>query len=327
MSTQIINDAEVGRIRINSEDNGYEFQMITGNNIPVFLSCKRTIEDNKGVYVYDTSHMMSLSELAAIRPLGYSELCLLIFSLKLCQDAIADFLLSKNGLILKPEHIYYDRNKSLLQFAFFPGYDMETFTSFNALAEFLLMEIDYEDEKAVKLAYEIYAQVLNKNYELHKIVPEEDLVFTDSTVNKTENRKPNTKPNTKADSKVVARACYDTDNRADAKVRYVTDKKAVMSPNAINEYRHCHTVGTERLYDRSEHNIQHTYPRLSKLSVLCIILLVVFLLFFLMAWILCRNVLLWAFKDVRIMMVSVIFLTLLCYFPIINISDIRRSKS
>ena len=46
-----------------TDDKYYEFLMITGNEIPVFLSCSKIFLDETEQYVYDVNSMICLSEL------------------------------------------------------------------------------------------------------------------------------------------------------------------------------------------------------------------------------------------------------------------------
>ena len=47
--------------------------------------------------------------------------------------------------------------------------------SFSMLGEFLLSDIYYDDEDAVKLAYDIYASILNKDYDFIRLIPDKKI--------------------------------------------------------------------------------------------------------------------------------------------------------
>lgn len=151
----------------------YEFKMITGNDIPVFLHSDKHSVDGKTLYTYNTLGMINLKELSERNPLKYEELCQIIISLDRCVKYIDEFLLSLEGLILDPEYIFYDRKTKEIKYCFYPLNTNDVYKNYTTLTEFLLPAIDYDDEKAVSLAYEIYAMVLNKNYDLHKLIETE----------------------------------------------------------------------------------------------------------------------------------------------------------
>ena len=163
-------------IRDNPQDKDgkeYEIKMIKRNNIAVFLPLNELHIDNATAYEYDITSMTSLKELSERNPLKLEELIMLIDSLKECRESIKEYLLSKEGLILDPRYIFYDRKDKHLKFCFYPWNDTDEFGNYTQLAEFLLAGIDYSDELCVKLAYDVYAAVLNKNYELTKLIAEE----------------------------------------------------------------------------------------------------------------------------------------------------------
>lgn len=156
------------------DEKNYELCMMRENDIFPFLPFLRRREDNMERFLYDIGSMNSLSDLSKKSPLRLLELHMLIKSIKCCQSATSEYMLSEEGVILNPEYIFYDRNKKCLKFCFYPWNDTDVFKSYTKIAEFLLSSIDYNDEDAVKLAYEIYAETLNKNYGFENMITEEE---------------------------------------------------------------------------------------------------------------------------------------------------------
>lgn len=193
MNTCISKEINNGKLRISdglkhddSDEKNYEVLMITGNNIPVFLSCRKSFEDDTEKYIYDITSMTSLYNLAKIKSLTVLELNLLIESIIDCRKAIEDYLLSPEGLILDPEYVFFDRGEKKVKFCFFPWDEDDVYTSYTKMSEFLLSAIDYSDDKAVDIAYDIYASVLNKDYDFSKYIDRnekiEDLENDEDTV-------------------------------------------------------------------------------------------------------------------------------------------------
>ena len=164
---RIVNENEKADERL------YEYKMITGNNIPVFLSCKSVFENDAEIIEYNVNSMRSIEALSENNKLCYSELLMLIRTLKEAREAMSDYLLSKEGLELDPRLIFYDTKNKSLRYCFYPWEEMDQFVSYSKLSEFLLSAIDYQDEKAVDLAYKMYASVLNKDYEFEKLVKDD----------------------------------------------------------------------------------------------------------------------------------------------------------
>lgn len=156
-----------------TDERYYEYKMITGNNIPVFLSCKSVFENDVEIIEYNINSMRSIESLSENNKLCYTELLMLVRTLKEARETISDYLLSKEGLELDPKLIFYDTKNKSLRYCFYPWEEMEQFASYSKLSEFLLSAIDYQDEKAVDLVYKMYASVLNKDYEFEKLVKDE----------------------------------------------------------------------------------------------------------------------------------------------------------
>ena len=164
-----------------TDDKNYEFLMITGNEIPVFLSCSKLILDDKEQYIYDVNSMICLRELASKKSLTSDELIILVESICSCQDMIKSYLLSPEGLILDPDFVFFERNRRTFKYAFFPWDNEDTYSSYTKMAEFLLAAIDYSDEQAVDMGYDIYASILNKDYDLSRFIKREsDKAVTES---------------------------------------------------------------------------------------------------------------------------------------------------
>lgn len=166
-------DREAGKLILAIADsaddqNLYEYEMLAENEIPEFLFYRKRYVDDGNELVYDISSMISIKELSDRMPLRNVELCMILHSLTECRKAIEEYLLTPEGLILNPEYIFYDVYHKRINYCFYPDYGKDMFLSYREFADYLLLSIDYDDEAAVKLAYDVYAAVLNKDYQLEK---------------------------------------------------------------------------------------------------------------------------------------------------------------
>ena len=149
----------------------YEEIMISENDIPVFLKCRQNYINDIEQTEYDVQSMVSLVDLARVRPLNISELTMIVESISECKDAVEEYLLSLEGLTLNPEFVFYDKTDKKLKFCFNTYNDNDIFSSFMSIGEFLVSAVDYKDEEAVKLAYDIYAAIINKDFDLKRLIP------------------------------------------------------------------------------------------------------------------------------------------------------------
>lgn len=266
----VIND-----INISNNEKEYEYRMITGNDIPVFLRCEIRSEDEKESVIYNIDGLISLKELSERNKLKYEEIGLLVLSIRDGMNAVRDYLLSWDGLILNPEYIFYNPDEMSVKFCFYPNSSIDVFANYTKLSEYLLLFTDYDDDSAVKLVYEIYAAVLNKKYDLYNLISDEHIL----------------------------------NNASDT-----------IKQNEEDREGYTETMQHTKM-------LQHTaVTKLSMLSVVCIFILVITISTFVMALFIKPKPLINLFHNTRVSMCFVIFVSLLIYFPVMNISDMNRTR-
>lgn len=286
-----------GLLHDDYDEKAYEMKMLTGNEIPVFLSFKKSYEDEKEVYVYDVTSMTSLQDLTRIQQLKIQELKLLVESLDECRKAVCEYLLSSEGVILDPEYVFFDRSTKKIKYCFFPWNDTDVFSSYQKIGEFLLSAIDYSDSSAVDAAYEIYASILNKDYELSKYVS----VSEDSLVED------------------VANNNYSID---DNEYRNPPDSLR-NTPGSLlrNDMPEQDTT-----YERDTSYARDANLHLSTVSIICLTTFVIIIIILICLLLYSRRLFLTLFCNTRIMVIGVLVASFLLYFPIMNFSDINRLK-
>lgn len=272
----------------------YEIDMLKENIIPVFLECDSRFENGEEYYAYNISSMISLEDYSKMTPLRYEELCILIKSLTDSRNAIDEFLLSPDGVVIEPDYIYYDKSKYLIRFCFYPWNTFDIHNSYTRLTEFLLLAVDYDDEKAVKLAYEIYAAVLNKDYELEKYIDYNDL-FIGATV----------------DNKIK----YEKEKQNNPNVEYM-----IADSN--------HEIVKEKTYEKTdmspiEYREKQRPKHFSAFSVFCIVLLIVISILFAVIYCINRDIVINYLQNMRVMTGLILIISFLIYFPLMNIVDIK----
>lgn len=159
----------------------YEEIMIAENDISAFLSYEKTYIDNVEKYEYDIDSMISLVDYARIRSLAYTEITMIVNAVSDVREAVFEYLLSMEGLTLNPEYIFYDKIKKILKFCFNVKSSNDIYATYLQLGEFLLSAVNYDDDEAVMLVYDIYAATLNKDYEFKKLIKEKTTNTTDSS--------------------------------------------------------------------------------------------------------------------------------------------------
>jgi len=283
------------KIGIENINGNYEYRMLEENNIPVFLPFRVKNEDGNTTLVYDMTSMTSLKELSLRRPLRYIELCMIIDALLRCRKAVDEYMLTPSGVIMTPDNIYYDSYRKQLRFCFFPDKKEDLFKSYTELTEFILTAIDYSDDAGVKLAYEMYAAVLAKDYEFEKYADMGEYEKYMESV-----------------------------NREHIESRKVENKGQKEESKDQNNQRNQFRDDENRTGEIQSNN--YKVSRLSYLSVICITLLIAIIVVFLVLWITTPKIIRQFASESKTVTFSVLILSLLIYFPVINISDIRRAR-
>lgn len=167
----------------------YEMQMLLNNRISGLLDCKMELIDGKGDLYYEITSKQPLKRVYEKQKMTYNVLKELFQGLYDTILKMEEFLLPADSIMMEPEMIYVDLEKTKFYFCANPAIDKKE-TPLQALMEFLLDCIDYEDEKAVATAYEWYKKSGEENSSFMKIYQE---TFELRSYNKLEKEQENQK--------------------------------------------------------------------------------------------------------------------------------------
>lgn len=144
-------------------------QMLLQNDIRGVLRLEQRSIDNKSQYYYDVTGLQKLSELCRMQKLGKKELTNLLLGIANILEQGTVYFLEGDGFILNPEYIYVKisafRNmggngvrlkENGIQLCYYPGKGEDAGEQLNHLLEYLVNQVDYKDEEAVALIYELY---------------------------------------------------------------------------------------------------------------------------------------------------------------------------
>ena len=295
----------------NSDDEkSYERLMLIENNLRVFYPLSERIINDKTQWIYDIGTSLSIYELSKKAPLKYDELCLLVTALKEVRDTINEYLLSIEGLILDPEFVFYDRTEKRIRFCFYPWYADDVFPTYKLFSEFLLTAIDYSDQKAVDFAYEIYASILNKDYQVEKLIKDE--VSDKSSESQKIDDEKSKNVSTKDSSYVITESLCDS--------RRITTGNHLFDPHTMGYRETDNKIESKRMQGGTNE------LKLSKFSKTCITLFLLVALGLTYLFFFHRVLFLYFARNMKIMSAIVLFLCFLLYFPIMNMSDIIRAR-
>lgn len=142
----------------------FEVKMIFQNEIRGFLKSDIEVIDGKTNLLYDISSRQAFSKFFEISKMSFENLRTFIFAIKNLSKNLEEYLLDCNNIILKENCIFFDMTVTEFFFCYYPYYKGDFALEIKELMKRILKYVDYEDEKAIKLAYRLSDSVQNENF-------------------------------------------------------------------------------------------------------------------------------------------------------------------
>lgn len=152
-----------------AELKDWETKMVSQNHIEGFLFAESVNEDNTKRLWYDITGKQALEVLLETSELNYELLCMLVERIYKAVEKLQSFLLKEDDILLNSECIFIDHKTGEIFFCYYPGNEQSLPMAFARLTEYLLTRLNHKDEKAVKLAYDLYEQTRTDGYSLSAI--------------------------------------------------------------------------------------------------------------------------------------------------------------
>lgn len=151
--------------------DGADFRerMLMNNSIDGLLKFEINIVNNEKTYEYNILEMESLDTVCKKEKLKMAGLTTLLNDILQSVFCGREFMLAENDYILDPNLIFINKNGKT-HVAYYSGYAKPIRGQLQALAEFLMNNIDYTDEMAVLMAYTLYMKTKEENCSLEDIV-------------------------------------------------------------------------------------------------------------------------------------------------------------
>lgn len=141
----------------------YVYRMLLDNKIQGILPVTNRLQDGKELYCYEINSMQPLERLYERKNMSYEDIRNLIVSYTEAISHLEEYLLDDQGIVLDPDCIYYHAGEKRMQFVYFPYMIRSSKESFCNLTEYILMKTNHTDEKAVKVAYQLYKMAREDN--------------------------------------------------------------------------------------------------------------------------------------------------------------------
>lgn len=150
----------------------YPVRVIAANQLPGFLECKVHRLDGQVKFYYEITSRQSLSSMAERKKLGQRQIQALLKGLVQAFEAMGDYLLDVNALLLAEQYIYMDIETEEVFFCYMPLADRSLAAALRELSEYILKNLDHQDKEAVLWGYALYSQTTQDNYSVKTALQE-----------------------------------------------------------------------------------------------------------------------------------------------------------
>lgn len=144
----------------------FEKEILTRSSISGILPVNTTFADAATVCWYDITGMQAFDHALETEMMDSQMLTKFLVSLCGMLEQLESFLLDPGHLWFSQESIFKNNQDGSFWFCYCPEGKENITEGFQKLMEYLLTKIDHKDQRAVKMAYHIYDQVIKEGYSL-----------------------------------------------------------------------------------------------------------------------------------------------------------------
>ena len=150
-------------------EKNYRFHMLVENRIPGILKTEERETEEGSALAFDISSLTTLEEYCRGRTIKARELGILVQTLEEALMSGEAYLLEPACFVFQPEEIYLEPERFTVGFLCLTSPTGDWRGSLQELFRFLLEKIDYREEKAVHMAYELYHISLQANFPVQRL--------------------------------------------------------------------------------------------------------------------------------------------------------------
>lgn len=145
-------------------DKNYQCKLLTSNQLEETLPCSLRYVNGASYFYYNISSRTTLESLYRGRQFSFLQVRELFEQLYGICCRLGDYFMEETGLVLLPEHIYYDLSRKKYIGLYYPGYEEEK--PYEALMDYLLEHMDSQDERLADVIYQIYERTEESTFSL-----------------------------------------------------------------------------------------------------------------------------------------------------------------
>lgn len=167
----------------------YQYKILTSDKIKEILKCSIRHINGITYYYYDISSRTTLQSLYQSTKMSFEQVKDLLWQIHGICDKLAGFFMEESGLVLLPEHIYYDFSSQKYIGLYYPDYQRNGAAAYEPLMNFLLEHIDTEDRQLAEKIYRICEMVGEPHFLIEdalQVLEEKNEIQQEAVPDKTE---------------------------------------------------------------------------------------------------------------------------------------------
>lgn len=138
------------------EVRNYQHRILISGKISNILNCSVRHINSTTYFYYDISSKTTLESLYRNKKMSYEEVRDVFLQIHGIGKKLAEYFMDETGLVLLPEHIYYNLTDKKYIGLYYPDYKTAGPDAYKPLMDFLMECMDVDDQKLTENMYRIY---------------------------------------------------------------------------------------------------------------------------------------------------------------------------
>ena len=154
----------------NTDNTAFENGMLRSMAADCILYPKAVFKNGKSCYECNISGLTQFSDYMSRHSFGAEELSSVLIQISNAVNAVKNYLLDENSLLLESENIFSDEKGNELKFCVLPGNRKSFEKSLRVLITELLRHVDTNSHEALRLGFRLFQAVSDPDYRLHDVL-------------------------------------------------------------------------------------------------------------------------------------------------------------
>ena len=152
-----------------TETETFSMRMLCGGILPGMLRCHLKSVDGENCIYYDVTGLQTLRTTYQTGKLRFADIRFMLEECIGVIEEMEDYLLIPDQLLLTPDHVFVNPERTKMYFCCFPGAFQDVRVQLSGLAEFILPLIDHHDRKGMSAGYGFYRSVMNDSAPINEL--------------------------------------------------------------------------------------------------------------------------------------------------------------